>query len=281
MAILEQKTLNGEIVAVTANKTLALTDRYTLQRCDNAADIAITVPTNASVGFPYGNVSTEIVFFLRNTGDVTINAASGVTVRKVGTTATTGHILNRQYTYAKLVKVDIDEWVLITEELLGGDSGGSSLAGERKPVFSASEPGLSDRPNVVWFELDGSGNQIYPFAWIWDSTNSRWVSELQEVRANLNATGVGLIALVIQSKDVYISKVGYRIQPSNNAANEIQIASTVINLSSPVAQNATGIGVENANISLTAPTSIYTQVKNNGASVNGNYALALSLFYIR
>lgn len=64
-------------VATSASKTLALADAGVGLYCDNAEDITITVPVNASVDFPVGS---EIEVYRAGAGTVTIASDTGVTL---------------------------------------------------------------------------------------------------------------------------------------------------------------------------------------------------------
>ena len=66
----------------------------------------VTVPTNASVGFPVG---AEITIIQQGTGQTTIAAAAGVTLRSAG------GLLNlaSQYSAATLIKRGTDEWYVV------------------------------------------------------------------------------------------------------------------------------------------------------------------------
>jgi hypothetical protein len=73
---------------------------------DNGSANTFSIPTNASVGFPIG---TEITIIQQGTGQTTIAAAGGVTLRSAG------GLLNlaNQYSAATLVKRGTDEWYVI------------------------------------------------------------------------------------------------------------------------------------------------------------------------
>lgn len=91
-------------VSVIASKTLGLTDASTLQICNSASSITITIPTNAVTAFPVG---TEIVLTRYGTGAVTI--AGAVTIRS----AVSMKSISIQYGAVSLYKIATDEWLLI------------------------------------------------------------------------------------------------------------------------------------------------------------------------
>lgn len=97
------------IITITASKTLALTDASTIQLSTASTAVIITVPTNATAAFPIG---TGIEVSQDGTGSLTISSATGVTINRNGSTATTGHLLIGQYTTALLRKVGTDAWRL-------------------------------------------------------------------------------------------------------------------------------------------------------------------------
>ncbi len=86
--------------------TLVLADAGKYIRCENAADVTVTVPKNSSVAFETGTVITieqkgaGTVTVAPVDGDVTINAFDGL--------STYG-----QYAGIQLIKVDTDVWTLI------------------------------------------------------------------------------------------------------------------------------------------------------------------------
>jgi hypothetical protein len=90
-------------VDVTADYTLQLSDVAKVIEVNSSSAVTVTVPDNASVAFPIGTV---INVYRSGTGTVTIAAASGVTVRNVGT-------IPSQFGERSLRKRDTDEWVLI------------------------------------------------------------------------------------------------------------------------------------------------------------------------
>lgn len=95
------------IVAVSAAKTFSLVDAGTFQNCTNVSAITLTVPSDTTVDFPIGS---EISINQDSTGQITINAASGTTIRRQGSTNTTGHIVVGQYSLVVLKKVAANEW---------------------------------------------------------------------------------------------------------------------------------------------------------------------------
>ena len=94
------------IVTVTNGKTLALTDRVTLQEITAGFSVAITVPPNSSVPFDVGTVITGVQY---STGTVTIAAGAGVTIRVF---ATDSLVLAGQYAWFQLTKRSTDDWYL-------------------------------------------------------------------------------------------------------------------------------------------------------------------------
>ena len=89
----------------TANYTLALADIATVVAVDSSSNLTVTVPTNASVAFPVGSV---VNVYRAGTGTVTVEGASGVTVRNEGDIA-------EQFGEVSCRKRATDEWVLVGE----------------------------------------------------------------------------------------------------------------------------------------------------------------------
>ena len=104
LALADATTL-VQSVAVPASKTLALTDRNTLQAC-NHATVAIvnTIPPNSSVAFPIG---TQIAFSMDGVADVSVALGAGVTI----TNTAKLKIANQGESMA-LLKTGTDTWKL-------------------------------------------------------------------------------------------------------------------------------------------------------------------------
>lgn len=96
---------SSRIVEVTESKTIALTDAGTFQYCTGSTAKTITIPANASVGFPVG---TEIEICRYGSGTVTIAGASGVTIVSVDSKAAVAD----QYGCAGLKKIATNVWIL-------------------------------------------------------------------------------------------------------------------------------------------------------------------------
>ena len=97
---------SAQIVSVTTNKTLALTDAGTLQRVNSSTALTITIPSNASVAFPVG---AEVEILRYGSGDVTISHGSNVTIR----CAETSRMIAKQYGGVSLKKLAANEWLLM------------------------------------------------------------------------------------------------------------------------------------------------------------------------
>jgi hypothetical protein len=86
--------------------TLAASDAGDLVTLTNAAAIALTVPTNASVPFAIG---TQITITQSGAGTVTVAGAVGVTVNSAD-----GDLkLRTQWSAATLIKTNTNSWILI------------------------------------------------------------------------------------------------------------------------------------------------------------------------
>lgn len=103
---LTSKTLTQTINAQTGTTyTLALADASKIVTLDNAAAIALTIPTNASVAFPVG---ANLDMAQLGAGQVTVAGDVGVTVN-----ATPGLKFRAQYSAASAVKLATDTWILV------------------------------------------------------------------------------------------------------------------------------------------------------------------------
>ncbi len=94
--------VENNIVAVTGNKTLSLTDATTYQNVTAAS--VITIPPNSSVSF---NLGAEMTFFADTTGEISFVAGAGVTIKSGSKLK-----INGQDTVAGLKKVATDTWHL-------------------------------------------------------------------------------------------------------------------------------------------------------------------------
>ena len=93
-------------VAVTASRTLALTDTLKDLICNDTAEIVLTIPDDLTVEFP---TNTTIVVVRYGTGDVSISPASGVALNSV-----MGYRkITERYAAVTLRKMGPDEWLLI------------------------------------------------------------------------------------------------------------------------------------------------------------------------
>ena len=95
---------SAAIVSVSGDKTLALEDAGTIQRCENASSMTLTIPTDASVAFPVG---TEIEVYRAN-ADVVVSTESGVTIE----CAESGRKVADKYSRACLKKWATNRWSL-------------------------------------------------------------------------------------------------------------------------------------------------------------------------
>ena len=86
--------------------TLGAADASKLVEMDVSIGNTVTVPANSSVGFAIG---TQIMIVQQGTGQTTVAAAGGVTLRSAG------GLLNlaSQYSAATLIKRGTDEWYVI------------------------------------------------------------------------------------------------------------------------------------------------------------------------
>jgi hypothetical protein len=85
--------------------TLALADSGTIVETNNSSAVTITVPPNSSVAFPVG---VTLAFRQYGTGQITVAAGAGVTIRSRGD----AYKLAGRYAEAALTKRGTDEWIL-------------------------------------------------------------------------------------------------------------------------------------------------------------------------
>lgn len=96
--------LSLAINAQAASYTLVLADQGKQVEINSASATNLTVPTDASVAFPVG---ATVLLAQTGTGQVTVAAASGVTVN-----GTPGLKLRTQWSTAVLIKRAANTWLL-------------------------------------------------------------------------------------------------------------------------------------------------------------------------
>jgi hypothetical protein len=94
------------IVRKTANYTLALGDEGKVLDIDSTSNLTVEIPLASAAPFPIG---TQIDILRSNTGDVTIVAASGVTLQSGSSFVK----LALRWSAGTLLKRGLNEWVLI------------------------------------------------------------------------------------------------------------------------------------------------------------------------
>ncbi len=93
-----------DINTQTDDYTLVIADAYKFVEINKATAVNLTVPNNDTVAYPIGS---EIIITQIGAGQVTLVAASGVTINPSGTLKISG-----QYGQARLYKRGTNEWVL-------------------------------------------------------------------------------------------------------------------------------------------------------------------------
>jgi hypothetical protein len=94
------------VFEVTTSKTIRTDDSGSLQFCTNAGAITITIPDGSEL-IP----SFSIIEVQRDgAGTVSFAVAPGVSLRRLGTSATTGHQIVARYTSCYLRKINDFEW---------------------------------------------------------------------------------------------------------------------------------------------------------------------------
>jgi hypothetical protein len=86
--------------------TLAASDAGDVVTLTNGSPITVTVPTNASIGFPVG---TQITLAQMGAGKVTVAGAAGVSVYSADSFLS----LRTQYSSGTLIKLTSNTWLLI------------------------------------------------------------------------------------------------------------------------------------------------------------------------
>ena len=100
----ELVTKNINTYSSTLNN-LVLADANKIIKVDNNSANDLRIPTNASHAFLIG---TEIIIIQYGTGQTTVAPTAGVTMRSSGGK----NKLSAQYSQAKLIKINTNEWVL-------------------------------------------------------------------------------------------------------------------------------------------------------------------------
>jgi hypothetical protein len=93
------------VTSITANTTIALTDKDDLLYVNSASNLTITIPPNSTAAF---SVADQVHLLRAGTGTVTVVAGTGVTVQR-----TYGLTLRAQWSSATLIKTDTNTWILV------------------------------------------------------------------------------------------------------------------------------------------------------------------------
>jgi hypothetical protein len=91
-----------------ANATLALTDAGKHYYSTSAGNFTLTVPNNTTTSFATGSAISIVV---QSTGNVLVNAASGVTLYMAGNSTAANRVVSN-YGMATLLKVATDTWMI-------------------------------------------------------------------------------------------------------------------------------------------------------------------------
>ena len=100
------KLSNQTIDSKTTAYQLELKDASRILSINSSSNLDITVPTHLTAAFPVG---TKIELLRTGTGEVSVVAASGVTIRSKNNNLK----LSTQYVGAMLLKLATNEWMLI------------------------------------------------------------------------------------------------------------------------------------------------------------------------
>lgn len=112
---LTNKTLTAPIITSTINAqtgttyTFVLSDAAAFVTASNVSAQTYTIPPNSSVAYAIGSTISIIQI---NSGQITIQGGSGVTIASNGATSTTPK-LRTQYSAATLIKIATDTWYVI------------------------------------------------------------------------------------------------------------------------------------------------------------------------
>jgi hypothetical protein len=91
------------------NYTFALGDQNSkLHVSTDSSAYTWTIPLNSSVAFPDGSIFT---LYNEGSGDITVTASVGVTLREAGTTNSGTDFIINQYGLATVIKIGTDEWI--------------------------------------------------------------------------------------------------------------------------------------------------------------------------
>ena len=96
---------NVDLNTRTSSYTLAFGDGGKVVEMNSTASTTLTVPANATVGFPIG---TSMFVCRIGSGAVTIAAASGVTINTANSLT-----MGAQYSTVWLRKRNTDQWILV------------------------------------------------------------------------------------------------------------------------------------------------------------------------
>lgn len=121
-----------KIISVSGSKTLALTDANTIQDCNSASAIVLTIPLNSSVAF---QPSTSLTCEQTGAGSLSITAVSGVTINGVDSNTVT---CQGQYNAIVIWQRTTNAWIALPV------SGPSVFTGASTHVLCAGPNGTTN-----------------------------------------------------------------------------------------------------------------------------------------
>jgi hypothetical protein len=105
-SLAEKSDKISNLLSISADYTLQLSDSNKINMCTNSSNITLTIPLEAAVNFPVG---VEIIFIRQNSGTVTFLPTSGVTLQSIDNKRK----IKGQFGSAALLKIGIDTWALL------------------------------------------------------------------------------------------------------------------------------------------------------------------------
>lgn len=98
--------ISQTVFTKNASATLVLAESSSLLYCNNSANITITIPTEANVGFPIGSQ----IDVIRSNSNITIAGDTGIVVNSsAGTTPK----IRVQWGACTLIKIAANSWTVI------------------------------------------------------------------------------------------------------------------------------------------------------------------------
>jgi hypothetical protein len=142
----------------------------------------------------------------------------------------------------------------------------------KRIVFSTTAP-TTNLADTFWREIDSNGFSLENFFWVWDSENSRWLSET--VSENVTLSNSDSFLATPKSRQIILRSFSYRIYPTNGQVNQI-VGTNIATINQFVTRYGNVTGLDR-----TFSNEVYIRTQFNGANRTSFSAINLVFQIIR